>query len=104
MVDGCTRFGAFYRVALPLTLPGVVVVAVFAFMVGWDEFFFARTLINSQQWWVLSVGLTSFQGEYTIAWSEMLAAAVMFAIPAATFFLFAQRYLVQGLTGGAVKG
>ncbi len=104
MVDGCTRFAAFYRIALPLTLPGIVAVAVFAFMVGWDEFFFARTLISSQQWWVLSVGLTSFQGEYTIAWNEMLAAAVMFTIPATLFFLFAQRYLVQGLTGGAVKG
>lgn len=104
MVDGCTRFGSFLRVALPLTLPGIVAVAVFAFMVGWDEFFFARTLINSQRWWVLSVGLTSFQGEYTIAWNEMLAAAVMFTIPATLFFLFAQRYLVQGLTGGAVKG
>jgi len=104
MIDGCTRYGAFYRVVLPLTLPGLVVVAVFAFMVGWDEFFFARTLINSQEWWVLSVGLTSFQGEYTVAWNEMMAAAVIFTIPAALFFLLAQRYLVQGLTGGAVKG
>lgn len=103
-VDGCTRLGAFYRITLPLALPGLVVVGVFAFMIGWDEFFFARTLINSESLWVLSVGLTSFQGEYTILWNEMMAAAVIFTIPAALFFLIVQRYLVQGLTGGAVKG
>lgn len=104
MVDGATRLGAFYRVTLPLALPGLVVVTVFAFMAGWDEFFLARTLISSQSNWVLSVGLTSFQTQYAIAWNEMMAASVVFALPAAIFFLFVQRYLVAGLTGGAVKG
>lgn len=103
-VDGCTRLTAFYRVTLPLALPGVIVVAVFAFMAGWDEYFFARTLISSENNWVLSVGLTSFQGQYAIDWDGIMAAAVVFALPAAIFFLFVQRYLIQGLTGGAVKG
>lgn len=103
-VDGATRFGAFYRVALPLALPGVVVVIVFAFMAGWDEYFFARTLISSQDNWVLSVGLTSFMGQYATDWNGIMAAAVVFALPPACFFLFVQRYLIQGLTGGAVKG
>jgi multiple sugar transport system permease protein len=73
-------------------------------MAGWDEFFLARTLISSQSNWVLSIGLTSFISQYTIAWDEMMAAAAVFALPAAVFFLFVQRYLVDGLTGGAVKG
>ncbi len=103
-VDGATRLGAFYRVALPLALPGVVVVVVFAFMAGWDEYFFARTLISSQNNWVLSVGLTSFMGQYATDWNGIMAAAVVFALPAAFFFLFVQRHLIQGLTGGAVKG
>lgn len=103
-VDGCSRLGAFYRVTLPLALPGLIVVMVFAFMIGWDEYFFARTMISSQSKWVLSVGLTSFRGEYTILWNEMMAAAVVFTIPAALFFLLVQRYLLQGLTSGAVKG
>jgi multiple sugar transport system permease protein len=103
-VDGCTRLGAFYRITLPLALPGLVVVTVFAFMAGWDEFFLARTLITSQSKWVLSVGLTSFETQYSIAWSELMAAAALFALPAALFFLLVQRYLIQGLTGGAVKG
>ncbi|MBI1778486.1 MAG: carbohydrate ABC transporter permease [Proteobacteria bacterium] len=103
-VDGCSRLGAFYRITLPLALPGLIVVMVFSFMAGWDEFFLARTLISSQSNWVLSVGLTSFISQYTIAWDEMMAASVIFALPAAIFFLIVQRYLVHGLTGGAVKG
>lgn len=104
MIDGCSRLGAFYRVTLPLALPGLVVVIAMGFISGWDEFFLARTLIASSENWVLSVGLTSFRGEYTIAWNEMMAAAVVFALPALVFFMFVQRYLVAGLASGAVKG
>ncbi|MDC9825801.1 carbohydrate ABC transporter permease [Devosia sp. ZB163] len=104
MIDGCSQLGAFYRVILPLSLPGLVVVVAMSFISGWDEFFLARTLIASQDQWVLSVGLTSFRGEYTLDWSQMMAAAVIFALPALAFFLVVQRYLVAGLSAGAVKG
>ena len=103
-IDGCTRLGAFYRITLPLSIPGIVVVTVFAFISSWDEFFLARTLISSQNNWVLSVGLTSFEGQYSIAWDEMMATSVVFALPVAVFFLFVQRYLVDGMTSGALKG
>ena len=103
-IDGCGRLEAFYRVTLPLAAPGLVVVAAMSFITAWDEFFLARTLISSQENWVLSVALTSFVGQYTIAWNEMMAASVVFALPAAIFFLFVQRYLVAGITSGAVKG
>ena len=104
MVDGCTRLGAFYRIVLPLAAPGLVVVVAMSFITGWDEFFLARTLISSQSNWVFSVGLTSFETQYSIAWDQMMAASVVFALPAVFFFLFVQRYLVSGLTSGAVKG
>lgn len=103
-IDGCSRLAAFYRVTLPLAVPGLVVVTVFSFISGWDEFFLARTLIASQNNWVLSVGLTSFQTQYSIAWDELMAASVVFALPAAVFFLIVQRYLVEGMTSGALKG
>lgn len=104
MVDGCTRISAFYRIVLPLALPGLVVVIAMSFISGWDEFFLARTLISSQSNWVFSVGLTSFETQYSIAWDEMMAASVIFALPAVFFFLLVQRYLVSGMTSGAVKG
>lgn len=103
-IDGCSRLKAFYLVTLPLAVPGLVVVTVMSFISAWDEFFLARTLISSQGNWVLSVALTSFEGQYTIAWNEMMAASVVFALPAALFFLIVQRYLVSGMTSGAVKG
>ena len=75
-----------------------------SFITGWDELFLARTLISSQSNWVFSVGLTSFETQYAIAWDEMMAASAIFTLPALFFFLLVQRYLVSGLTSGAMKG
>lgn len=103
-IDGCSRLKAFYQVTLPLSAPGLVVVMVISFISAWDEFFLARTLISSQSNWVFSVALTSFEGQYTVAWNEMMAASVVFALPAVFFFLIVQRYLVSDMTSGALKG
>jgi multiple sugar transport system permease protein len=104
MIDGSSEVGAFYRVTIPLTLPGIIAVSIYAFMVSWGEFFFARTLINQESNWVFTVGLSSFRGEHTLQWSELLAAATIFTIPPLLFFAGLQRHLISGLTGGAVKG
>jgi multiple sugar transport system permease protein len=104
MVDGCSRMRAFARITVPLATPGIAAVGVFCFLISWGEFFFARTLVTSDEHWVLSVGLNSFQGEYVTQWSSMLAAATMFALPPLLLFLFAQRQMTSGLTSGAVKG
>jgi len=104
MVDGCSRLGAYVRIALPLLRPGVMVVVVFSFLLAWNDFFFARSLIVSQDRWVLSVGLTSFTTEYTVKWPELMSAATLFAVPAVLFFALMQRNLVGGLTAGSVKG
>jgi multiple sugar transport system permease protein len=104
MIDGSSEVGAFYRVTIPLALPGIIAVSIYAFMVSWGEFFFARTLINQEANWVFTVGLSSFRGEHTLQWSELLAAATIFTIPPLLFFAGLQRHLISGLTGGAVKG
>jgi ABC-type glycerol-3-phosphate transport system permease component len=104
MIDGCSVWQMLYRVVLPLVLPGLVAVSIFGFILAWDEFFFARTLVSSQTNWVMSVGLSSFKEEFTIAWTDMMAAAVLFTIPPIVLFMFIQKHLVKGLTGGAVKG
>ncbi|MGH2618240.1 MAG: carbohydrate ABC transporter permease [Thermomicrobiales bacterium] len=104
MIDGSSEVGAFYRITIPLALPGIIAVSIYAFMVAWGEFFFARTLINSENHWVFTVGLSSFRGEYTLQWSELLAAATIFTIPPLIFFAGLQRHFISGLTGGAVKG
>ncbi len=104
MIDGCTVPQMLTRVILPLVLPGLVAVSIFSFILAWDEFFFARTLLSSEGNWVMSVGLSSFKEEFTIQWSDMMAAAVLFTVPPIVLFMFIQKHLVSGLTGGAVKG
>src|SRR5699024_5142107 len=104
MVDGCSRFKAYLRITIPLLKPGVVVVVVFSFLLAWNDYFFARSLIFTSQKWVMSVGLTTFQTQYSIDWPGMMAAAALFSIPAVLFFAIVQRHLVSGLTAGSVKG
>jgi multiple sugar transport system permease protein len=103
-IDGCSELGAFRRVVLPLSLPGLAATGVFAFVLAWNDFFFAKTFINSQSNWVVTVGLSSLSGWYVLEWQQTMAASAVFALPPALAFLFVQRYLVGGLTGGAVKG
>jgi multiple sugar transport system permease protein len=103
-IDGCTKLGALRRVTLPLSLPGLAATGVFAFVLAWNDFFFAKTLITSQSKWVVTVGLSSLSGWYVLEWQQTMAASAVFAVPPAIAFLFIQRYLIGGLTGGAVKG
>lgn len=102
-IDGCNRMQILVRLIIPLVGPGMVAVAVFAFILAWGDFFFARNLISSQSKWLVSVGLSSFVGEYSIQWDQMLSASVMFSLPPVLFYLFFEKYLVRGLTMGAVK-
>jgi multiple sugar transport system permease protein len=104
MIDGCTRIQALRRIILPLTLPGMGATVAFVFTAAWGELLFALMLINSDSQKTFSVGLLTFVGKFAVDWGQMMAASVMALIPVCLFFLFLQRYLVTGLTAGAVKG
>ena len=104
MIDGCSRLAALRRVILPLTLPGLGATLGFVFTAAWSELLFALMLINSDSQKTFAVGLLTFVTKFSVDWGQMMAACVLALVPAVLFFLFIQRYLVQGLTAGAVKG
>lgn len=103
LVDGCTRAGVFFRVILPVMIPGLAAAGVMAFIVSWNEFIVATTFTNSDAMRTLQVGLRFFQGAYYIDWGRLMAAAIIATIPALLFFFILQRGLIAGLTKGAIK-
>jgi multiple sugar transport system permease protein len=104
LIDGCTRFQALWRVVLPLTLPGITATLGFVFTGAWSELLFSLMLINSESQKTFAVGLLSFVQKGAVNWGQMMAASTLALIPVAIFFGFIQRYLIRGLTTGAVKG
>jgi multiple sugar transport system permease protein len=104
MIDGATRFRAFRQIILPLTLPGIAATLGFVFTAAWSELLFALMLISGADSSTFPVGLLSFVSKFSVDFGQMMAAGVLALIPACLFFLLIQRYLVQGLTAGAVKG
>jgi N,N'-diacetylchitobiose transport system permease protein len=104
MIDGCSRAGAFRRVTLPLLGPGLVTTSVFSFITAWNEFLFALVFMRDQNKQTLPVWLSSFRTAFSVDWGGVMAASVVYAIPALVFFILVQRKLVSGMTAGAVKG
>ena len=104
MIDGATQFVAFRQIILPLTLPGIAATLGFVFTAAWSELLFALMLINNNAAATFPVGLLTFVSKFSVDFGQMMAAGVLALIPAGLFFLAIQRYLVQGLTAGAVKG
>jgi multiple sugar transport system permease protein len=89
---------------LPLSLPGLVATAIFSFLVAWNEFLFGLALTASPDMYVVTVGIASNIGQLVIEWNHLMAASVLATIPTIVLYVFLERYLVQGLTAGAVKG
>ena len=104
MLDGETRAGALLRIVLPLVKPGLAATAVFCLVVAWNEFLFALILTQTETAMTLPVGIASRVTQYEIRWGEMSAAGVVAMLPVLVFATAAQKYLVRGLSLGAVKG
>jgi len=103
MVDGCSRLGAVRRIVIPLISPGLAATAIFCIILSWNEFLFALVLTNKKAV-TLPVAVASLISDRGIPWGEITAAAVVIIVPILIFALAVQRYLVAGLTGGAMKG
>jgi multiple sugar transport system permease protein len=103
MVDGCTRFGAFLRVVIPNAAPGLLATFVYAFLFAWDELMFA-TALTEQEAETIPIGIRNFIGNYSEEYDQLMAAGVVSTIPVIVAFFATQRWLVRGLTAGAVKG
>ncbi|MCI9328281.1 MAG: carbohydrate ABC transporter permease [Ruminococcus sp.] len=103
-IDGCSRLQSVRKVILPLATPGIAATATYSAILGWSEFLFARTFITQPQKWTVTVGISSLMGEYTIIWGEVMAAAALSVLPIVLVFVFLEKYMVAGVTAGAVKG
>jgi arabinogalactan oligomer/maltooligosaccharide transport system permease protein len=104
LLDGGTRFDAFFRVALPLARPALAVAALFSFLTAWNEFILAATFMNDPLSFTLPVQLQRYVGDYSVEWGHFAAGAVLVSLPVMALFLALERHLVGGLTQGAVKG
>lgn len=103
-IDGASQLKTFHRIILPLAGPGLAAVTMFGFIRGWNEFLFALVFLQSRELFTLPIGLANFQEEYTFRWDLIMAGAGIITLPVLFLFLLMQRFIVQGLLGGAVKG
>jgi multiple sugar transport system permease protein len=103
-IDGCSRLGVLFRVVLPLAGPGIVTASIFGFTNAWNEFLFAVVMAQRSELRTVPAGLYSFQVGDVLLWGQLMAAALIATLPVVLLFMLAQRFVVQGLTVGAVKG
>jgi multiple sugar transport system permease protein len=101
-VDGCTQFGVLWRIVIPCVRPGLITVAAFAFLIAWGEFVFAVSL-NQRSTQPVTVALNKFIGQYGTHWNDLMAVSTVVAFPILFVFAGLQRFIVGGLTSGAVK-
>jgi multiple sugar transport system permease protein len=104
MIDGATRFGAFYRIVLPLSAPGVLAAGLYAFTQAWNEFLYALVFITDGRLRTLPVGLASFITGDVYGWGYLMSGAVLTTLPVIAAYIYLQKYMVDGLTAGGVKG
>jgi multiple sugar transport system permease protein len=103
-IDGCGRIRGFMATCLPLLRPGIVAISSFAFIGAWNNFLFALMFLNSQDQFTVPVGLSYMLGEYSVDFGALAAGGVVAVVPVVLVFAYVQRFLVQGLSAGAVKG
>jgi raffinose/stachyose/melibiose transport system permease protein len=103
-MDGCSRFGFFRYILLPLARPALTVVATLVVVTSWNEFLLPLIVLNNPAKWPLTLGIMQYQGQYGTEWARVMAFVMLLIIPAVIFYLFAEKYIVTGLTGGELKG
>jgi multiple sugar transport system permease protein len=103
-LDGCSRFAILFRIVMPISVPGLVTTALFVFLLAWDEFFYALIFTSTLAAKTAPVAIAEFVGRYVTDINAMMAGGVLAAIPPVLLALLFQRYIVRGLTAGAVKG
>ncbi|HCH00813.1 MAG TPA: thiamine ABC transporter ATP-binding protein [Vibrio sp.] len=103
-VDGCSYIKFYWHIILPLSTPILATVGVFVLVASWNNYLLPLLVLNTEQHYPWTLGIMQYRGEYGIEWNRILAYVTVTITPAIVFFLFAQKYIVAGLTGGAVKG
>jgi len=102
-IDGCSRIGAFFKIALPLAGPGMAAIFIYGFVTSWHDFVFAKSLISSQHLWTAATGISSFRGEYFTLHELQMAAALIFALPVIVVFMVMQRQIISGSLSGSSR-
>ena len=102
-IDGATRFQAFVLIVMPLSSPGIIATAIYAFIQAWNEYVYAVTFLNNDKLLTLPLGLQRFFAEYSTNWPGLMAASFIMSVPVVVLFLLLQKYFVRALTEGAVK-
>ena len=102
-IDGCSRIAAFWLVILPLAVPGLVITALFSFMTAWSEYIVAAQVLQNREMFTLPLGIKSFQASLSTQWGLYAAASILVSVPVVVVFLVLSKYLVSGMTLGAVK-
>lgn len=104
-IDGASRFKTMFKVVIPLVIPGLLAVGIYSFLVAWDDYLYASTLIQNDALRTLSTGVTlRYLGELSYDWSLVNSISVVGTLPMVFLFFFFQKYMIKGLTAGAVKG
>ena len=103
MIDGCTRIQAIYKILFPLVLPGLIGTGTFVFIFSWNEYLLAVTLTDTPDSQTLTVGLAAFFGQFVRNWNSIMALSTMTSVPLMIIFVLFQRWVVRGMTSGAVK-
>jgi multiple sugar transport system permease protein len=104
LIDGASRVQAFLRIVLPLAAPGIAAAAIFSFTLSWNEFLYALIFIRDESLMTIPVGLNLLIYGEVFLWGMLMAASVLTTVPVVVLYIFVQRWMVQGLTAGAVKG
>jgi len=99
-IDGCSPWGIFFRIIIPLSATSISAIALVAFVTGWGDFLFASVFLKRASLWTLPLGLTSFRGEHLIQWSEIMAMSAIVTVPIVVLFIYLQKYLVDLMAGG----